>query len=188
MSGTKNNRVTRRTDSHGRVKEMYLDPWDREQLENARRAGIPEKMLAPEGSDDWRVTGDTLGLWAELVYVLSDCLRGEDHLGNPRRDNVGIVEDVFSWMIRIAQGLDVDPELPGLIPWDVWEVRRALSPRASKEPRTPEEVEAAQEASDAMAQVVEGVFEAWGMPSGPGHDSHGHGLSNGHWACFPEED
>jgi hypothetical protein len=185
VSGTKNNRVTRRTDSHGRVKEMYLDPWDRQQLENARRAGIPERMLDSAGSDDWRATGTLLGLWAEWVYVLSDCLRGEDHLGNPRRDNLRIVEEVFAWMHKTAQSLGVDPDQ--VIPWDVWSIRRELSPLARSEERTPGEVEAAQEAGDDMAQVVEGVFEAWGAPSGPEHDSRGHGKGPNGWICFPEE-
>lgn len=181
----KTRRRTRRTDSNGALKEVYREPWDREQLENARRAGIPSKMLDVAGSDDWRDTGALLGLWAEWVYVLSDCLRGEDHLGHPRRDNLGIVEDVFAWMHKTAEALGVDPDR--VIPWDVWYIRRDLSPMARTEDRTASEIETAEAAKTSHAEAYDAGMASWGCPSGPGHDSHGHGLSNGHWTCYPEE-
>jgi hypothetical protein len=184
----KTRRRTRRTDSNGALKEAYKELWDRVQLDNARLAGIPSKMLDPSGSDDWRATGDTLGLWSELVYTLSDCLRGEDALGNPRRDNIGIVEEVFGWMYKLAQGLGIDPETPGLIPWEVWTIRRELSPSAALEDRSGGEAQAAQDAEASQSEVVEAVMDEWECPSDPAHDSHGHGLSNGSWKCFPEED
>lgn len=176
-------RVTRRTDSHGRLKDVYRDSWDREAIDTARKAGIPEKMLESSGSDNWRETGDTIGLWSELVYVLSDCLRGVDHLDNERRDNLGIVEEVFSLMLRISQGLGIDFQTPGLIPWEVWHIRRELSPRARTEPLTPEEAQEQENMRAAHSEAVGAVLDAWGCPSDPGHDEHGHGLHAGHWAC-----
>ena len=179
---TNTRRRTRRTDSNGALKEVYQESWDRQQVDNARRAGIPVKMLDVAGSDDWRETEDTLGLWSELVYVLDDCLHGVDHLGNPRRDNLEIVEDVFYWMNLIAVGLGIDPD--DVIPWDVWYIRRELSPAAAAEDRMPSEVEAAK---DALAELAE-LYDGFSAPSGPGHDSHGHGLSNGNWSCHKGND
>lgn len=183
----KTRRRTRRTDSNGALKDVYKGSWERQYLNNARRLGMPERLLDPAGSDDWRETGSVLGLWAEWVYVLSDCMRGIDHLGNERRDNLGIVEAVFTEMVTVARGLGLDPETPGLIPWDAWYIRRELSPQSSTEQRTAAEIEAVGDARAAHAEAYDGLMAVWGCPSGSGHDSHGHGLGNGHWACLPEE-
>jgi hypothetical protein len=182
----KTRRRTRRTDSNGALKETYRDSWERNLLDTALRAGVPEKMLDPAGSDDWRDTGSVLGLWSEFVYTLSDCLRGADPLGNERRDNVEIVEDVFGWMCSIARGLGIDPNLEGLIPWDVWTWRRGFSPLAVAEGPTAEEAQAELDARTAAADDYDAVTGAWGAPSGPEHDSHGHGFANGHWRCNAE--
>jgi hypothetical protein len=171
-------RRTRRTDSNGALKEVYREPWDREQIENARKAGIPAKMLDAAGSDDWRDTGDITGLWSELVYVLDDCLRGVDHLGNPRRDNLGIVEEVFSLMQRLAAGLGIDPN--DVIPWDVWYWRRDFSPGAADTRKAGE----AESAKDSLRVLTED-YDGFGGP-GPEHDNHGHGLANGTWKCLKE--
>lgn len=180
-------RVTRRTDSHGRVKEGYLGSFEQKHLAAARTAGIPESLLDSAGSDDWRSTGKVIGLWAEWVYVLADCLRGVDALDNERRDNLRIVEEVFAVMLKVVKGLGIDPEAPDLIPWDVWEVRRELSPLARAGERMPGEVEAAEEARASMEAEYAAAMDVWGAPSGPEHDSHGHGLANGSWHCMPEE-
>lgn len=179
----KTRRRTRRTDSNGALKEVYREQWDREQLDKARNAGIPARMLDAAGSDDWRETESVLGLWSELVYVLDDCLRGVDPLGNPRPDNLRIVEEVFDMMLKIASGLGIDSD--NLIPWDVWYIRRDLS-GVPMEDRTATEVQAAQDAKTSQMSVYSAVMGDWGCPSGLEHDSHGHGLSNGYWFCHKE--
>ena len=176
----KTRRRTRRTDANGALKEVYREQWDREQLDKARKAGIWPKMLDPAGSDDWRKTGDTLGLWSELVYVLDDCLRGVDPLGNPRLDNLRIVEEVFNTMLMITGGLGIDPDT--VIPWDVWYTRRDLS-SVPIEDRTSSEIQAAEDARVSMMDVYGSVMDDWGCPSGPEHDSHSHGLTRGQWVC-----
>ena len=176
----KTRRRTRRTDSNGALKEVYRESWDREQLDTARKAGIPARMLDAAGSDDWRQTGSVLGLWAELVYVLDDCLRGVDALGNPRPNNLSIVEEVFDMMIMVCNGLGVDPE--PLIPWDVWSLRRDLSSVAAED-LTDAEVQAAEDARASQMDVYNAVMADWGCPSGGDHDSHSHGMSNGSWVC-----
>jgi hypothetical protein len=180
----KTRRRTRRTDSNGALKEVYREQWDREQLEHARRAGIPARMLDAAGSDDWRESGSVLGLWSELIYVLDDCLRGVDPLGNPRPDNLRIVEEVFDMMLKIAGGLGIESD--NLIPWDVWYLRRDLSSAAKAEERTASEVQAAEDAKAAHMGEYSAVMGDWGCPSGIEHDNHSHGLTNGYWSCHKE--
>jgi hypothetical protein len=180
----KTRRRTRRTDSNGALKEVYREQWDCGQLEKARRAGIPARMLDAAGSDDWRETGSVLGLWSELIYVLDDCMRGVDPLGNPRPDNLGIVEEVFDMMLTITGGLGVESD--NLIPWDVWYLRRDLSSVARAEDPTANEVQAAEDALTAQMNVHNTVMGDWGCPSGPEHDSHSHGKSSLGWVCVDE--
>lgn len=179
----KSRRRTRRTDSNGALKEVYRESWDRECLENARRAGIPAKMLDAAGSDDWRQTQSDLGLWSEWVYVLDDCLRGVDALGNSRTDNLRIVEDVLNLMYRMCQHLGIDPDT--VIPWDVWFIRRDLS-GVPIEDRTATEIQAAEDAKVSQMDVYAAVMGDWGCPSGPEHDGHSHGRAYGQWICHKE--
>jgi hypothetical protein len=179
----KTRRRTRRTDSNGSLKDVYKELWTREWLDKARKAGIPALMLDASGSDDWRQTGSDLGLWSELVYVLDDCLRGVDAPGNPRTDNLEIVEDVFDLMYRMAQHLGIDPNT--VVPWNVWYMRRDLS-GVPIEDRTESEIRAAEDTVVSMMDVYSAVMDEWSCPSGPDHDNHGHGKSPSGWICHAE--
>ena len=91
------------------------------------------------------------------------------HLGNPRPDNLRIVEEVFDVMIMIAKGLGIDPNHEGLIPWDAWYLRRELSLAARAEDRTASEVQASEDARASQMDVYSAVMGLWGAPGGPEH-------------------
>jgi hypothetical protein len=185
-------RKTRWTDANGSVRSDLRENFERGYLQAARSAGVPvhwpavEGAELPFGSPEWEARGDLAGCWSDAVYQLSCALRGVDHREKPLRRNLDRVEHVLVMLYRLAGLQGLDPDTPGLIPWEVWEYRRDVY--LSQGWDLPEGHSAeVLEAAEATKTALSAEYDGFGVPSGPEHDSHGHGLSKGHWTCLPEE-
>jgi hypothetical protein len=157
------NRVTRWTDDRGNVLEAFSGLAAQNALKQARDAGMPVNLLHKAGwaGDE----NDITGLFTDLVYRLLELpLHGPVDMSDANQ--------VISSMVAICKSSGVD-------------YREAIDFSHPKFIRSWREHNARVKANE-WPSVEDDGLDMFGAPSGPGHDGHGHGLSNGHWCCFED--
>ena len=92
-------RVTSRTDTRGTVNQEFRGLFEVSALENARKAGIPARLLHPSGWDGDEE--DVTGLFAEMIYRL-----GELPINGPT--DMSDAELIIKQMVSLCENFGVD--------------------------------------------------------------------------------
>ena len=166
-------RVTHRTDTRGTLNADNRGLYAELALKAASAAGVPGDLLDPAG---WNGDpNDLQGYFAEQIYLLSE-------VGWTRPDTIERISEIIAVMVGVCRHYDVDPK--AAIPYgqarlfrELHESRERVNARHSGEPVPSGFSAEASAAYDAQ-------MDEWGCPSGPAHDGHGHGLSDGVWKCL----
>jgi hypothetical protein len=126
-------------------------------------------MCHPAG---WNGNEDDLtGFYAEQIYLLTEA---SQHFTEP--DCIDRMAEVIKIMVTACRRFSVDPK--AAVPYDVARFGRWLHERFNGTGNTG--------LDDSMTEAYDAVMADWGAPTGPGHDSHGHGKTPDGWKCLSE--
>lgn len=169
---------------------LFAHHW----LRRLTSAGAPYWSVHPHGCEisildsGWSLDTHPHGCLADGVLIMGNLLQGLDDSGGLRPQNASLVVRTAEVMTGICDRLGVE---------DVKSVVVDLASEVFEYRTTQYQVHGWVLPRDIQADLDRASVEArdrgaaeydgFGVPSGPEHDNHGHGLSKGHWTCFPEE-
>jgi hypothetical protein len=190
---------TRWTSHNGLLDFEHNGLFEHHWLRRLGDAGAPYWSVHPHGCEvsvldsGWSLDTHPHGCLADGVLIMGNLLQGLDDSGGQRRQNASLVVKTAEVMAGICDRLGLEGVKAVVVDLasEVFDYR--MSQYRVHGWALPEDVRAdldraVEEAQDHAVEEYGLAMDAWGAPSGPGHDSHGHGLSNGHWTCLPEED
>jgi len=167
-------------------------------LKRLSDAGAPYWSVHPHGCEisildsGWSLDAYPHGCLADGVLIMSNLLQGFDDSGSVRRRNASLVVRVTEVMASICDRLSLHGVKAVVVDLasEVFDYRVSQY-RVHGWP-LPEDIRAdldraAEDARDRAAEEYGSAMDAWGAPSGPEHDGHGHGKGPHGWICFPEE-
>lgn len=184
---------TRWTSHNGLLDFEHNGLFEHHWLRRLSDAGAPFWSVHQHGcavsilDSGWSLDTHPHGCLADGVLIMGNLLQSLDDSGGRRSQNASLVVKTAEVMAGICDRLGLEDVKAVVVDLasEVFEYRMTQY-QVHGWPLPPEVRGDLERASEEAGERAAKEYDGFGVPSGFEHDSHGHGLSKGHWTCFPE--